>query len=808
MSDGILLNKGREALLGASLFGFTLLVGCHGSHSDAPVTPPGAGGPGSPQITTLTPTDGATAAALNVQPSAVFSMAMTPLTGTTFTLVQGTTPVAGSVTNSADGLTATFSPAAPLTPGTTFTAAITGGAMSGGGINLATGRTWTFTTTGVVTLPVVSTVTPAPNALGVGLNAPVTVTFNEAMDPLSLTAASFQLLEDGSAIQGGLTFGTGNTTATLTPASPLTPGAHYTATLTTQVKDAQGNPLATTYAWAFTTVAAAMMVTPVVTTTLPAALATGVAVSTAVAATFSEPINALTLTAATFRLAAGANAVTGTVAYATGTSTATFTPSVPLTAGTAYTATLTPGVQDPAGNALAKAFSWSFTTAAAPDTVPPAVLSTSPAANATAVLLTAPVTATFSKAINPLTLTAGSFSVMQGTTAVSGALTLDANGTTATFTAAKPMVANTLYTAALTPAVQGANGIGLAGTVTWSFTTLPVDTTPPTVVATNPMAAAPNVALNATVQANFSEALDPATLSNASFTLAQGTTPVTGAVVYGPGRLATFTPASPLVASKSYTATLSTAVKDVAGNAMANPFAWSFTTGSAAKLGPAAVNLGTAGNYVILAETGISTVPNSAITGDIGLSPAAASYLTGFTLSADPTNVFATSTQIVGKAYAANYAVPSPINLTTAVGDMGLAYTDAASRPTPDHLNLDSGNIGGLTLAPGLYNWTSSITVPANVTISGGANDVWIFQTSGDLSMSSAAIITLAGGAQAKNIFWQVAGQVDIGTSAHFEGILLCQTQVTLRTSSTMNGRILAQTMVALQQATVTVPAP
>ena len=804
MSDGVLFDQGRQAYalwLGVPMLALTLLA-CKGNDP----APPGVGTPNAPLISALTPPDGTTAAALNVQPSAVFTMGMTPLTGTTFTLVAGTTPVAGSVTNSADGKTATFSPNLPLTPGTTFTAAITGGAMSAGGINLALGHAWSFTTTQAVTLPVVHAVAPAANAAGVALNAPVTVTFNEGMDPLTLTASSFTLQQGGSAVPAGLTFGTGNT-VTLTPASPLAPGALCTATLSTQVKDLQGNPLAATYVWTFTTVAATPTL-PVVTSTQPAASATGVAVGMPVSATFSEPISALTLTPATFTLAAGPNPVTGTVAYATPTSTATFTPGMALAAATVYTATLTPGVQDPAGNALAKAFTWTFTTAAAVDTVAPTVLSTAPAANATGVLLTAPVTATLSKAINPLTVTSSSFTLVQGTTPVAGALTFGANNTTATFTPTQPLVANTTYTAALTPAVQGANGIGLAGTVTWSFTTLILDTTPPMVSSTNPVAAATNVALNATVDASFSKAIDPATLTGASFTLKQGTTAVTGAIAYGPGASATFTPALPLSANTTYTATLSTAVKDASGLAMANPFAWTFTTGSTAKLGPAVVNLGTAGNFAILAETGISTVPGSMITGDLGLSPAAASYLTGFTLSADPTNVFSTSTQVVGKAYAADYAVPTPTNLTPAVGDMDLAYTDAAGRPTPDFLNLDSGNLGGLTLAPGLYHWTSSITMPSNVTISGGPNDVWIFQTSGDLSMSSAVLITLAGGAQAKNIFWQVAGQVDLGTGAHLEGILLCQTQVTLRTSSTMNGRILAQTMVALQQATVTVPAP
>ncbi len=224
----------------------------------------------------------------------------------------------------------------------------------------------------------------------------------------------------------------------------------------------------------------------------------------------------------------------------------------------------------------------------------------------------------------------------------------------------------------------------------------------------------------------------------------------------------------------------------------------------------APVLLGTAGNFAILAKTGISTVPTSVVTGDIGVSPAAASFITGFTLSADATNVFSTSTQVVGggRVYAANYAVPTPSNLTTAVLDMQTAYTDAAGRPTPHFLNLASGIIGGLTLAPGLYKWGTTVTIPTDVTISGGPNDVWIFQVSGDLTMSAAKRITLAGGAQAKNIFWQVAGQVTIGTTSHFEGNLLSQTAISLQTGATMNGRALAQSAVSLDSAAVTKPAP
>lgn len=217
-------------------------------------------------------------------------------------------------------------------------------------------------------------------------------------------------------------------------------------------------------------------------------------------------------------------------------------------------------------------------------------------------------------------------------------------------------------------------------------------------------------------------------------------------------------------------------------------------------------DMGSAGAYVILAKAGISNVTGSAITGDIGVSPAAATYITGFSLVADATNVFSTSIAVIGKVYAADYAVPTPSNLTTAVGSMETAYTDAAGRSDPDFTELATGDISGLTLEPGLYKWGTSVSMNSNITLEGSATDVWIFQVAGDLSMASGVSITLAGGALPKNIFWQVAGQVDILTSAHFEGIILCMTAVNLQTSASMNGRILSQTAVNLDDNAITQP--
>jgi hypothetical protein len=219
------------------------------------------------------------------------------------------------------------------------------------------------------------------------------------------------------------------------------------------------------------------------------------------------------------------------------------------------------------------------------------------------------------------------------------------------------------------------------------------------------------------------------------------------------------------------------------------------------------VNLGTAGNYAILAESGISSVPTCAITGNLGVSPAAASFITGFSLIADSTKVFSTSPQVTGKVYAADYTAPTPSNLTTAVGDMHLAFIDAAGR-APNVTGLGAGNIGGMTLAPGVYKWSTGLLIPANITLSGSGTDVWIFQIAQNLTVSNGTSVGLAGGAVSKNVFWQVAGSADIGTTARFEGTILTATAAALRTGASVDGRLLAQTAVTLESSAVVAPSP
>ncbi|HZH04662.1 MAG TPA: ice-binding family protein [Myxococcaceae bacterium] len=433
----------------------------------------------------------------------------------------------------------------------------------------------------------------------------------------------------------------------------------------------------------------------------------------------------------------------------------------------------------------------------------PVVTVTVPSDAATDVAINTKLVVSFDRAMEPLT--AAAFTLKQGTTPIPGAITNTSDGMTATFHPSSNLAVTTQFTATIVKGAKAAAGGALQEETSWTFTTgNTADTTAPEVSDRSPAPGSSGAATNARIVAAFNEPMDPLTVTASTFTLKQGLTPVDGTVTYGPGTLATFSPAGILTASTEFTASLSPEAKDLGGNGLSSAVSWSFTTGTSTAKGPAAVGLGTAANYVVLAKAAISTVPPSVLTGNIGVSPAAASFITGFDLVA--ATGYSTSPQVVGQVFAANYAVPTPSNLTTAVSNMQSAYTDAANRPTPDFLELGTGNIGGKTLAPGLYKWTSSVTIPTNVTISGGANDVWIFQTTGDLSSSSATRVNLEGGALAKNIFWQVAGKVTLGARSHFEGILLCKTEVTLETEATMNGRVLAQTQVALQKATVTKP--
>jgi hypothetical protein len=247
------------------------------------------------------------------------------------------------------------------------------------------------------------------------------------------------------------------------------------------------------------------------------------------------------------------------------------------------------------------------------------------------------------------------------------------------------------------------------------------------------------------------------------------------------------------------------------GSAASATGAGSGPTGAAC-VGATCVSLGTASNYAILAKTGVSTVPSSVVTGHVGLSPAARTFLTGWSLITEPTDTSFTSAQVAasGKLFAAdNVGGTTSVDLTTAVGNMQTAYTDAAGRPAGvgvTNLNRGAGTLTSDTLVPGTYTWGSALNIPTDLTFNGTATDVWILQIAGTLTMAAAKNIILAGGAKAKNIFWQTSGAVSVGANTHFEGIILGQTGITFGNLSSINGRLLAQSAVILDATTVTVP--
>ena len=314
-----------------------------------------------------------------------------------------------------------------------------------------------------------------------------------------------------------------------------------------------------------------------------------------------------------------------------------------------------------------------------------------------------------------------------------------------------------------------------------------------------------NVVTGAAVTATFSQPMDPATVNLLTFAVKETTgNDVPGTVVMNESNtVATFTPTpSALNPNTSYTATVTMAAKNAAGIAMANPIAWSFTTGAVMFTGQRAVSLGKAGAFAILTKSGITDVFPSAINGDVGASP-----ITGAAIHLTCAEV------MTGIIYSVNAAGPLPCRvtdptlLTRAVGDMETAYTDAAGRTLPNFVDLGAGLIGGLTLVPGLYKWNTRVLISTDVTLSGGKNAVWIFQIAGTLTQASATSVILKGGALPKNIFWQTSGRVSIGTTAHAEGVILTKTMIAMKTGASANGRLFAQTAVTLEQNTVTQPA-
>jgi hypothetical protein len=414
----------------------------------------------------------------------------------------------------------------------------------------------------------------------------------------------------------------------------------------------------------------------------------------------------------------------------------------------------------------------------------PTVLSTAPIYAATGSPINTKILVTFSTAMDPTTITTSTFTLSHGTTFDIG--TVSYTGVTATFIPSANLAASTYYTATITTGAHNSAGRALAVNFVWSFTTgILADTTPPTVIGTSPVL---GVTVDSGISATFSKAMDPSTITTTTFTMAQGSTSVTGTVTYA-GTTTSFKPSSNLAVNTTYTAKITTGVKDLSGNALKSNFVWSFTTAtSTSSCVQTIIALGTAANFEVLAGSGVSNTGKTNVTGDLGVSPGTA--VTGF----PPGTV--SGAMHLGDATAA-----------TAQGDLTTAYNNAQGLTLCP--NTVSGDLGGLTLAPGLYKSTSSLAITGTLTLDaqGNANAVFIFQIASTLTTSSSANIVLMNGAQSKNIFWAVGSSATLGTTSVFKGTIMAYSSITITTGAELDGRALARVAAVTMDANTVKPA-
>jgi hypothetical protein len=408
-------------------------------------------------------------------PATVFS-----ITGPGATAVAGTVSCAGNV--------ATFTPTINLAVNTLYTATITTGAQDLAGTPMPGNYVWSFLTVPAPTPPTVISTAPLNLATGVPVNQALSATFSLAMNPATIGAATFTVTGPGSsAVAGVVTYVAAGSVATFTPAANLTLGTAYTATVTTGALDLAGVGLAQNYVWTFTTAAAPVGVAPTVTSTIPLNSATGVPLNQIASAAFSTAMDPATINATTFKLTGpGTTAVSGLVAYAAVGNTLTFLPTANLTPSTLYTATIATGVKNLAGTALAANYVWTFTTGTAVATIAPEIVSTVPISAATAVALNQTVNATFTKAMNPLTITTATFLLTgPGGSAIAGTVSYDAVNFIATFTPSALLTASTSYNATVTNGATDLTGnpLGTTGAVNpWTFSTGAAAIPPPVVL--------------------------------------------------------------------------------------------------------------------------------------------------------------------------------------------------------------------------------------------------------------------------------------------------------------------------------------
>jgi hypothetical protein len=765
-----------------------------------------------PTVISTDPTNNATGVLVEKTITATFSMAMDPLTITTstFTVKQGLNTVSGTVSYS--GTTASFDPSGPLTANTLYVCTITTGAKNTDGIALTENYVWSFTT-GSPGGPTVILTDPLDKATNVPLNKTISATFSEVMDPLTLNATTYIIKQGTTVVEGTISYF--GKTVIFVPKSLLSINTLYTATITSGAKNAAGIPMATDYVWTFTT---GSLSGPTVILTDPADKATGVVLNKTVTATFSEIMDPLTLNATTYTVKQGTNEVTGIISYFG--KTVVFLPTTLLLPNTLYTATITTGAKNAAGIPMAADYVWTFTTGSI---AAPTVISTIPMNNATGVPLNQVVSANFSEPMNPLTITTTTFTLYQGSTLIDGAVSY--SGITASFDPTVALEQNTLYTAIITNGVMNVAGVAMTYNYEWTFTTISIEA--PMVISTDPSDNETNVVLNKTITASFNMPMDPLTFTSSTFTLKEGSSSVDGLVSYT-GTTATFNPTADLLPSKTYTATITTGVTSAGGTPLSADYVWSFSTSTAVV--PPEIDLGTAsifgafGGNAGITNQGINTVINGAIA-----TTAASTLVTGFHdgLTGDvytetPLNVGLVTNGIFTAPPFPGTATSEAI-ATLALVDANAAYLFISPGLMPGGIDPGAGELGGLTLAPGIYKSASGTfnisNGPLTLDAQGDPNATWVFQTEAGLTVgiagpTGARSVNLINGALPKNVFWYVgtAATINGAGGGIMAGTIISYSGVTFSTAgnavqTVLNGRAISLVAsVTMVNTTINIP--
>lgn len=566
--------------------------------------------------------------------------------------------------------------------------------------------------------------------------------------------------------------------------------------------------------------APATRATQAVTSVTPANAAPAVALNWKVLATFGEDMDGASITAPGVFTVTGplATPVEGTVTYDAPSRTAIFSPTGYFSGSTTYRVMISTGARTLAGVSQATPFVWTFSTALTLDTTAPLVSLTAPAGGDTAVAINRTIVAAFNEAMDPLTVTSANLSVTGPSGAVAGVVTYAASSAAATFTPAAALASSASYTVT----VRGVAGVSdLAGNLmaadfTWSFTTAAApDTTPPRVTSSTPAHLATGVALDQEINAAFTEAMDPLTITTANLTVLDGAAPVMGTVSYDAlNNIAVFSPLSPLKASTTYTALMTTGATDLAGNALAagllqNP--WSFTTASAAVLA-LSIDLKLATPFAIASAAGMtnaSTLPATTINGDVVLSP-------NSTCNAVTWPACGGVSPIVNGAVLVG-ADPAALAVKA---DLLAAYLSLMPANLPGAIVLGCGTIGtaggagallgcagNATLPPGVYISATASTIGLTGVLTldgqGDANSQFVFQVPSALTTAPGAPgapgseVVLINGAKASNVWWQVGSSATLGTYARFQGNVLAAASITMETGSRSCGRLLAGAVTA-----------